>query len=206
MSVKLMHRTPLSVATHAARVCTATEEKGCVSTPDSRLLQTLARKGHESVLEHIVLTFLIEGKSRRCLQELVRHRIASYSVQSTRWSLKKLANRMTPDQDVDDYLVRTGDGHFDYLNRMHLLRVVWLLRNGQVKNDTAKMMLPEAFKTKTVVTINLRSFRNFLNLRTAQDAHWEIRNLAQDMFLELPEELVDLTYDVFHVKSPIREE
>lgn len=199
MRVKLMHRTPLSVATHAARVCTATEGNGCVSTPDRRLLKTLAKKGHESVLEHIVLTFQIEGMSRGCLQELVRHRIASYSVQSTRWSLKKLASRMTPDQDVDNYLVSTGDSSFDYLNRMQLLRVVWLLRNGEVKNDTAKMMLPEAFKTKAVVTMNLRSFRNFLNLRTAKDAHWEIRDLAHRMFQELPDELADLTVDVNHI-------
>lgn len=206
MRVKLMHRTPLSMASHAARICTATEGKGLASTPDVGLLHTLVKKGHESVLEHIVLAFQIEGISRGCLQELVRHRIASYSVQSTRWSLKKLASRMAPDQDVDDYLVSTGDGSFDYLNRMQLLRVVWLLRNGEVKNDIAKMLLPEAFKTKAVVAMNLRSFRNFLNLRTAKDAHWEIRDLAQNMFLELPEDLVDLTADVFHTKSPIRED
>ena len=201
MDVQLLHHTPLAVASGAARVCTATEGRGSMNgfvELDLKLLKTLVRKGHESVLEHVSMTWLVDGISRGCLQELVRHRIASYSVQSTRWTLRKLANQMNSGEDIKAHLVSTGNETLDSVNFLHLQGTIGAVRAGH-PNDTVKMVLPEAFKTKAVVTMNLRSFRNFLNLRTAKDAHWEIRQLAKLMAVELPDEFIELVADVHHV-------
>jgi len=198
MNIKLIHYTPLPVASCAARTCTATEGRfNGLPTADLKLLKTLIKKGHESVLEHVYMTWVIDGMSRGCLQELVRHRIASYSVQSTRWTLRKLANQMNSNEDIAGSLVSTGNATLDWVNVSHLQGVIGAVRGGH-PNDTVKTMLPEAFKTKAVVTMNLRSFRNFLNLRTAKNAHWEIRDLAYGMCLGLPEDIFELVLDVYH--------
>ena len=98
MQVTLIEHTHLSSCATAIRECWASHDKGgCYSTPtddvieaDRALIDRIANQfRHSSTLEHIVYRFSIDGISRACLQELARHRIASYSVKSSRYTLTK---------------------------------------------------------------------------------------------------------------------
>lgn len=148
---------------------------------------------HSSTIEHLSYTFDIDGISRACLQELVRHRIASYTVKSSRYTLQELAR----DRDivilrtdiswdlVEKYCVLTGDVDVDFSTAKALFNLQSMLING-IPNDKAKYCMPEAYKTSLVMTINARSLQNFLNLRTDSHALWEIQNLAREMYKVLP--------------------
>jgi thymidylate synthase (FAD) len=170
MQVNLLNNPDEQLAIIAARTCYDSFEN---STPerDKKLLERIIESGHESVIEHVVYTFKIEGISRACLQQLVRHRIASYSVESTRYTLKKLLKK-----PLKDLYVKTNNSFIDQFIE-EKLNYIRSLEN--IPNDTLKYLLPEAYKTSLVFTINARSLRNFLKLRLSKEAHWEIRDLAE---------------------------
>lgn len=93
MNVKLLNVTPLSILVKAIRTCwDSFDNKGDnLGQKDLNLIDRVCNKNkHESTMEHIVFSFNIEGISRLTLQELARHRIASLSVKSTRYTLKEL--------------------------------------------------------------------------------------------------------------------
>ena len=154
-----------------------------IGVKDQELVDRVGNKyKHSSTLEHLTYTFDVDGISRACLQELARHRIASLSVKSTRYTLKELKNY---DGHLGNFLVPTGNPEIDESNREQLRRVQEVLRKG-ASNDVVKYMLPEAYKTSLVWTINARSLQNFLKLRTSRAAIWEIRELANKIFDALP--------------------
>lgn len=103
MKVLLEHHTPLKFCIKAIRTCWNSHHKSDGGEADQELLIRVGKKlKHESVLEHIVFNFYITGISRACLQELARHRMASLSVESTRYTLKKLlkADLYTEEYDI----------------------------------------------------------------------------------------------------------
>ena len=153
----------------------------------SDTLKNIIKAGHESVLEHINLTFKIEGLSRACLQELARHRHISLSVESTRHTLRKQTeytpffDNLTKEQwrfGLD--FVRFADAHPD------------------MPNDELKYYIPEFWPTNLIITLNIREFRHILNLRTAPAALKEFRFLARSMFHEVPDEFKYLLQDCVH--------
>jgi thymidylate synthase (FAD) len=207
MTVKLLNYTPLALAAMAARLCTGSDKKvrdiyySClpyndgkepISIDDMELLENhIVKKGkhdtlnppHESVLEHLVYTFIADI-SRACLQEVSRHRIASPSVESTRYALKKILRK---ECNLVDFIYLTGDRDIDDLNIEHLENVVKLSKKGK-SNDTLKYSIPECFMSREMLTINARSLRNFMLLRSSSRALDEIRRLAFDMYDVLPDE------------------
>jgi len=207
MSVKLLNYTPLALAAMAARLCTGNDKKvrdlcyGCLSInegkesiplDDIELLENhIIKKGkhdplnppHESVLEHIVYTFMADI-SRACLQETSRHRIASPSVESTRYALKNILRK---ECHIVDFIYLTGDKEVDELNIEHLQKIIKLAKKGKSK-DILKYSIPECFMTREMMTINARSLRNFMLLRTSSRALDEIRRLAFDLYDILPNE------------------
>jgi hypothetical protein len=75
MKVELLHCTPPSLASRAAKVCVGADEPdGWTDADRAAFLSRLIEQGHESVIEHVTLSFLVEGLSRACLQQLARHR------------------------------------------------------------------------------------------------------------------------------------
>ena len=96
MTVTLLHNSPLYIAAHGARTCWDSGDKSdtvnnICGDKDRELIDRVGNKfRHASILEHLVYTFYIEGVSRALLQELARHRIASYSVKSTRYTISEL--------------------------------------------------------------------------------------------------------------------
>jgi thymidylate synthase (FAD) len=151
------------------------------------MLERMDRVGnknkHGSTLEHIHYTFDIDGISRACLQELARHRVASLSVKSTRYTLKELTKANSV---LKDFLVEVNP-KVDLANEIALSAVRDALNKG-LSNDLAKYMLPEAFKTSLVWSINMRSLQNFLELRLSKAALWEIRELAKEVYNALPDD------------------
>ena len=193
MNVTLLHYTPLPIAAHAIRTCWQSFDKGDAGgEKDKELIDRVGNKyKHASTLEHLVYTFYIQGISRALLQELARHRMASLSVKSTRYTLKELKNAQPFREDdfegASRYIVLTGNEMVDRASIKALNELQKILQAG-ISNDIAKYCLPECYKTELTWTINARSLQNFLSLRSSKSALWEIRRLAYKIFEALPDE------------------
>jgi len=182
MKIKLLNHTPLSVVDTAVGKCWDT---GCKDNPadrDKRIDRVVNKNKHGSIAEHLVYSFDIDGISRGCLQELARHRIASPSVKSTRYTLKEL--RDAPESSLKDFLVEVDPYILE--GNIRALRYLKRLLIEGMANDKAKYLLPEAYKTSLVWTINARSLQNFLSLRTDKSALWEIQELAREIYSKIP--------------------
>ncbi|MEM3674300.1 MAG: FAD-dependent thymidylate synthase [Candidatus Methanomethyliaceae archaeon] len=142
-----------------------------------RLLKKVIESGHHSVLEHASFTFAIEGISRACSHQLVRHRIASYSQQSQRYVKLDEIDFIIPESINRDDKLRS-----EFYEALELCKTCYkkLLEEG-VPAEDARYVLPQATPTKIVVTMNARSLMNFFELRCCLSAQWEIRRLAEEM-------------------------
>lgn len=193
MHVTLLQHTSLTVCAQAIRTCWQSFDKSDEGGQKDRdLIDRVGNKfKHASTLEHLVYTFYIQGISRALLQELSRHRLASPSVKSTRYTLKELKNEecftCKDLERAQKYLVFTGDERVDSMSIKALENLRQLLNEG-ISNDKAKYCLPESYKTELTWTINARSLQNFLTLRSDKSALWEIQNLAHALYQALPEE------------------
>lgn len=191
MKVNLLHYTPLEVCAHAIRTCWQSFDKSdSGGDADKALIERVGNKyKHSSTLEHLVYTFYIQGVSRALLQELARHRIASLSVKSTRYTLKELKNIEPFEEDdfegASKFIVLTKDDRVNQASIKALNNLQKLLKEG-ISNDIAKYSLPESYKSELTWTINARSLQNFLLLRSSKSALWEIRDLALNIYKALP--------------------
>lgn len=177
MKVQLLNKPDISIIIQATRTCYDSMSKSDnLGDKDLALLKKIIDSKHESVLEHMVFTFKITDISRACLQELARHRIASYSVKSTRYTLKEL--RDTPDNELEKFLIEDIESIVKSSAIDSLKKIKMMLNMSNPDMDKIKYALPECYKTELVWTINLRSLRNFLKLRLSLKAHQEIRKLA----------------------------
>ena len=186
----------MSIIIEATRTCYDSMSKSDnLGEKDLALLEKIIDSKHESVLEHMVFTFKITDISRACLQELARHRIASYSVKSTRYTLKEL--RDTPDNELEKFLIENIEPIVKYSSIESLKKIKMMLNMPNPDMDKIKYALPECYKTELVWTINLRSLRNFLKLRLSLKAHQEIRKLAYEIYTYLMVNISKLNlYDI----------
>jgi thymidylate synthase (FAD) len=225
MNVTLLHHTPLWLADKAIGKCWAkptadmeyvyhTEYGDEYTKPgpgcNTERIDRVANKNkHASTIEHVSYNFDIDGISRACLQELARHRIASISVKSSRYTLKELRDEapfVSSDFDyigwltgkpgavgsyqskrASKYLVWTENNRIDVASVVALENLRIQLKSG-IANDLAKYCMPEAYKTSMVWTVNARSLQNFLALRTSKAALWEIRDIAHAVYSQIPED------------------
>ena len=210
MKVILAQHTSLAICAAAARTCWDSSDKsdteetwaytdqGAFETTtcgpkDKALLDRIGNKfKHASILEHLVYTFDISGISRALLQEFSRHRMASLSVKSSRYTLKELKdeelfNEFSTDgpERAAKYLVWTGNDIVDNMSIRALEELRKAIQQG-IPNDLAKYCMPESYKTELSWTINARSLQNFLSLRSDKAALWEIRQLAHAVYDNLP--------------------
>ena len=213
MKVELLQHSSLTVCATAIRTCWASHDKSDQGGEKDRdLIDRVGNKfKHASTLEHLTYTFYISGVSRALLQELARHRMASPSVKSTRYTLKELKEEETftdgmsmielkekyqnPTEVYADrhmvraskYLVWSEVLGVDFASVIALENLRLMLVDG-VSNDRAKYCLPESYKTELTWTINARSLQNFIALRSSKSALWEIQDLAKALFEVLPED------------------
>ncbi|MGB9707045.1 MAG: FAD-dependent thymidylate synthase [Microgenomates group bacterium] len=147
------------------------------------LIRMVLASGHTSTLEHASFTFAIEGISRACSHQLVRHRLASYSQQSQRYvdfSKKGVGFIIPPSIKANPNLV----GEFKKAIK-NAEEAYFSLREKGVPAEDARFVLPNAAETKIVVTMNARELLHFFELRLCQRAQWEIRALAGAMLREV---------------------
>lgn len=160
------------------RTCYHSEDKITEGSAVVFLRKILA-SGHESVIEHEKVTVKIIC-DRGVSHEIVRHRIASYSQESTRYcnySNNKFGNELTfikPffwEADKEKYNI--------WLSAMQVAEDNYfkLLELG-AKPEEARSVLPNSIKTEIVVTMNLREWRHFFKLRTSSRAHPQMRQIA----------------------------
>ena len=151
---------------------------GKLDNPTEKGMLSAINSGHDSVLEHLPLTWVIENVSRALTHQLIRHRIASYS---------QLSQRYTKVQtDEEWYIVPTSiDKHAfgsRYLNLMEDIAELYNdMCNDGVPNEDARMVLPNACFTSIMVSMNARAFSEAATLRTCNRAQWEIRQMFKLM-------------------------
>jgi thymidylate synthase (FAD) len=213
MKVELLQHSNLKVCATAIRTCWQSQDKSDDGgKKDKELINRVGNKlKHSSTLEHLTYTFYISDVSRALLQELARHRIASPSVKSTRYTLKELLNESSFTNDLSmtelkekytvkdevysdihmvrasKYLVWTYELGVDFSSVIALENLRIILTDG-ISNDKAKYCLPESYKTELTWTINARSLQNFITLRSNKSALWEIRELSKKLFDILPQD------------------
>ena len=183
MEVKLIAYTqdPERVCAAAARSTRAREvvDHEKLSLEGARkTVKRVAKSGHGSVLEHANFTFAINGISRACSHQLVRHRIASYSQQSQRYL--RTRGYITPGSVADK-----PDAQEIYQKGMDLAWETYgeLIKMG-IEDEDARYVLPNGASTSLVMTMNARSLLNFFRLRLCLRSQWEIRKLAESMLKE----------------------
>ncbi len=179
MKVSLIEYTPNPdyTAAFAARVCYSSDieklkldDKGV-----KNILRRVIKSGHHSVLEHVNFTFLIEGISRVATHQLVRHRIASYSQQSHRYTRIKRENFVIP-ENLSGEARKLIENHIDASIELYNK----LIEMG-VKKEDARFVIPQAVSSNIVVTMNARELLHFFSLRCCVRAQWEIRYCAIEM-------------------------
>lgn len=208
MNVILLEHTPdpEKLAATAAKLCYSSSDIGSLRdglTEDkiSDFIDMLVSIGHESVMEHVSFTFGIEGISRACSHQLVRHRIASYSQKSQRYVSENGFEFITPPaveacsraneefRKAIDSIKTSYDNIAAALTEMHLGELTSqgmdektaLSKAKKLANEDARFILPNACETKIVVTMNVRSLFNFFRHRCCNRAQWEIRAVANEM-------------------------
>lgn len=179
--------------------------EGLTDENTASFVDMLASIGHESPLEHISFTFGIEGVSRACTHQLVRHRIASYSQKSQRYvseggfeyivppevaavpeALELYKKAMAEDQEYYEKITAV-------LKEKHLAAMLAEGMDEKAASRTAekkaiedaRFVLPNACETKIVVTMNARSLLNFFRHRCCNRAQWEIREVADEMLRQV---------------------
>jgi len=137
--------------------------------------------GHNSILEHIKLTWAVEGVSVVTLKQITRHRLMSFTVRSQRYiGITDEDDYVIPDEIIEkgfekEYHKLMGDA-FELYRKMV---------EGGVSPENARYVIPQAVTTKFVVTMNFREFKHFIGLRMCERAQWEIRELAKKMWEEV---------------------
>ena len=158
------------------------------------LLDQVIESGHTSTLEHATFTFGIEGISRACSHQLVRHRIASYSQQSQRYVNAKNFNYLIPPSIASNpELKKKFEAFIDTAAKAYTE-----LSDSGISNEDARFVLPNACETKIVVSMNARALLNFFKERTCVRAQWEIRALA----LKMLEECRKVAPNIFKYAGP----
>ncbi|MEO0249766.1 MAG: FAD-dependent thymidylate synthase [candidate division WOR-3 bacterium] len=182
----------LSLIERAGRTCYQSHDRA--GEPE-KFTRALLERGHHSVIEHAVATcrFVTD---RGVTHELVRHRLASYSQESTRYCryeghvtfvIPVWATHLKPGiirrfdlsesipDDEREWAWAMLNAETSYL---------WLLDKGWPP-EKARAVLPNSLKTEIVVTANLREWRHVFSLRTSRRAHPQIRHLMKGALLDI---------------------
>ena len=176
------------------RVCYKSEDKITEGSAE-KFIAAIIKRGHEAVLEHCSFTvkFICD---RGVSHEIVRHRLAAYCQESTRYcnySKECFDSEITVIQPsymqpgMKDFQIwekamsACEDAYFD------------LLDFGCTPQE-ARAVLPNSLKTEIVMTANLREWRHFLKLRTSKAAHPQIREIAIPLLMEL-KSIIPIVFD-----------
>ena len=148
-----------------------------IPSEDGKIMNSCYNSGHKSVLEFAQFHFQIEGISRCCANQLVRHRTGKFTQRSQRYCNEKGFSYVTPTSIAKDEEICK-----EYRNLMS--RINWFYTYAQSKgvpNEDARYVLSNACDTIIDVSFDFRNFINFCNERLCTRSQWEIRRLTQKM-------------------------
>lgn len=181
MNIELIAHTPDPelVIANCATTCYDSNPKDIEAS--RKMIRSLAKAGHEAMIEHAHATFKLSGVSRVLTHELVRHRLFSFAQRSQRYVKENEETYVTPDVLVninqDDDRLQIAKQTFDTAMKNAWYAYKTLLECG-LKPEDARFVLPNACTTEIIVSGNFREYRNFLKLRLSPRAQWEIRKAA----------------------------
>lgn len=182
-----------------ARVCYKSEDKMGKSYNES-LIRFLINNGHESVIEHEKVTVMMIV-DRGLTHEIVRHRLASYSQESTRYcnyQKNKFGSEITVIEPFF-YSGRSEEYRLWEQGCQNAEETYFKLLEQGSSPQEARSVLPNSLKTEIVVTYNMREWRHFFKLRAHNAAHPQARQIAIPILREfqsaLPELFDDINYD-----------
>lgn len=173
MNVTLIQQTanPIETIAMIASICYDSNP----SDP-MKLVEHCYKNGHLSVMEHIYFTFKVEGISRACSHQLVRHRHCSFTQRSQRYCSEDGFGFVTP------LSIEERDEYGDYNSFMEKVAENYCdMQEVGVPNEDARYILPNACETSLYVSCNLRELIHMANERKCFRAQWEIRELVTKM-------------------------
>lgn len=184
-SIELLAITPNSaqLIEAAGRTCYKSEDKITDDSAD-KFVQMIRKRGHESVIEHAYATFRIIT-DRGITHEIVRHRLASYSQESTRYcnyGKEKFGEEITV--ILPSGMTQSQYKAWEFAMQICEGQYFEMLERG-AKPQQARSVLPTCLKTEIVMTANFREWCHFIRLRAAKTAHPDIQPLAMDIGGEL---------------------
>lgn len=181
MNIELIAHTPNPefVIANCATTCYDSNPKDIEAS--RKMIRSLAKAGHEAMIEHAHATFKLSGVSRVLTHELVRHRLFSFAQRSQRYVKENEETYVTPDVLIDNNEANANMKQAELVFKM-AMNDAWtayrdLLKLG-LKPEDARFVLPNACTTEIIVSGNFREYRNFLKLRLSPRAQWEIRKAA----------------------------
>lgn len=188
---------PEETVAMAAKLCYSPSDieslKGRIETKDQKaFVEKLMKMGHMSPIEHPSFTFAIEGISRACSHQLVRHRLASYSQQSQRYVSEEagfdyvIPPVIKEDRELREYFesfMQEAQKAYNYIVKRLNEKGI----KGEAANQDARFVLPNAAETKIMVTMNARELLHFFRQRCCYRAQWEIRAMARQMLFLVKE-------------------
>ena len=178
------------------RVCYKSESNISDGTAE-RFIGNILRRGHESVIEHEAITVRFTC-DRGVTHEIVRHRIASYSQESTRYcnyTSDKFGNEITVIDIASgfEYDLSKPEDQKKYeiwkRSMEETEKKYFELLDAGATPQEARSVLPNSLKTEIVITMNLRAWRNFFRLRVDKAAHPQMREVAGIALKEFKEKL-----------------
>ena len=204
MRVKLLWYTPnpeIVVALAMRRCYTAKPIEELEAELNSRpgyekdLIAKAIRDKTFDVIEHAVFMFEIEGISRVCSHQLVRHRLASYDQESQRFSAVEKEDFVTPHTIENN--PEALKVYQDFIKSS--VETFKKLKELQVPKEDARFILPQSIGTKLVITANARTLLHFFWQRIASQAQWEIRELGTLMLNECKKVAPTIFKDIVEV-------
>ena len=161
-----------------------------IGPEDMALIDRIGNKAkHESVKNHMTYNFYFEGITTKTLLALTRHDIGvEFSVQSTRYTTKKAVKNGTA-----GYTQSKSDRVNDYLKQLNEMIVDCV--NHNEANDEISLLLPQAWQYNLACSMSLTAVQHFLALRLKKDAHWDIRDLANNILESIPKDHLYLYSD-----------
>jgi thymidylate synthase (FAD) len=200
-SFEILHMPPrdelLRVIELAGRTCYKSEDRIAEGSAED-FIGRIVRSGHESVIEHSSVTVRIIC-DRGVSHELVRHRLAAYSQESTRYanySRDKFGSEITVIKP--SFWPEGSEAYSIWERAMQQAESAYMeLLQAGAKAQEARSVLPNSLKTEVVMTANLREWRHVLKLRCSKPAHPQIREIMLDLLAELHRQLPVLFSDLF---------
>lgn len=169
----------------AGRTCYKSEDQ-ITSDSAAAFIRRITRSGHLSVIEHMNITVRIVC-DRGVSHELVRHRLASYSQESTRYAnyaRDKFGGEITVIKPF--FWKEDSQAYQDWLSAMSHAEAIYLklIREG-ASPQQARSVLPNSLKTEVVMTANLREWKHVFRLRCSRAAHPQIREIMLPLLADL---------------------